>query len=310
MDSPPTHSDADSPPARGKRLSWRIPTSDDPRLLKLALAQVGLATVVAALVLLVAAPREWLGPALAGLIPLAVFMAYRRWHRYQQSLSGPDNVRIDAAGVHWVDGTGSERKFDKEEVAGFRVGREEDTWRQVPALTLYLSGGFESQPLELHPPATEDAVRQLFRESWQIVERPVERGLDYDRTINVYSECHEEHHEWHWEGTREDLAELFGLVGRAADELPPAPPGAKPAQWILRMQRREPARLRVQHAATTHFDHEVLGAPAALLRGLAASAAETLERLAASGDGKLDVRVGQRERWTFHLHVRVVQAAC
>ena len=124
------------------------------------------------------------------------------------------------------------------------MGREEDTFRQVPALTLYLAGGFESQPIELHPPATAEAVRHFLTGDWQIAERTAERGLDYDRTINVYSECHEEHYEWHWEGTRKDLAELFTLMERAAAELPPPPPGAKPAQWIVLAQRRQPTRLR------------------------------------------------------------------
>src|SRR5438132_1251683 len=124
-------------------LSWRVPTSGDPRLLRLALAQVGLASIVAALVLLVAAPRTWLVPALVGLIPLAVFMAYRRWNAYQRSLAGSDNVWIDAAGVHWLDAGGNQRTFSRTEVVRFSIGRDEDTLRPVPALTLDLAGGFQ-----------------------------------------------------------------------------------------------------------------------------------------------------------------------
>ena len=56
-------------------LSWRVPTVGDPRMLRVALAQVGLASVVAALVLLMAVPREWLAPGLLGLIPLAIAFA-------------------------------------------------------------------------------------------------------------------------------------------------------------------------------------------------------------------------------------------
>src|SRR6267142_5330712 len=97
-------------------LSWRVPTTGDPRLLRLALAQVGLASIVAALVLLVAAPREWLGPALFGLIPLAVFMAYRRWHVYRQALAGSDNVRIDGAGIHWLNAAGHEQSFQRDAI--------------------------------------------------------------------------------------------------------------------------------------------------------------------------------------------------
>jgi hypothetical protein len=123
-------------------LSWRIPSGGDPRLLRFGLAQIGLATVVAALILFAAAPRAWLGWALAGLVPVALFMAYRKWLAYQQSLAGPDNVWIDAAGVHWLDASGQERTLPRGSVLAFRIGREEDTLRQVPALTLYLEGGF------------------------------------------------------------------------------------------------------------------------------------------------------------------------
>ena len=48
-----------------------MPTAGDPHALRLGLAQIGLASIVAALLLFVAMPREWLGLALLGLIPLA-----------------------------------------------------------------------------------------------------------------------------------------------------------------------------------------------------------------------------------------------
>src|SRR5438876_7778405 len=92
-------------------LSWRIPTTGDPRLLKLALAQVGLASLVAALVLLVAGPREWLVPALLGLIPLAGLVAFWHWRRHQRSFQGPPNVWLDGAGLHWVDINGGEQSI-------------------------------------------------------------------------------------------------------------------------------------------------------------------------------------------------------
>src|SRR5262245_7752945 len=125
-------------------LSWRIPTSGDPRLLRLALAQVGLASIVAALMLVFGAPREWVAPGIVGLIPLAVFMAYRRWHAYRRSLEGSDNVRIDEAGVHWIDAAGNERSFHRSEVVGFHIASHAETLRPVPALTLKLTGGLES----------------------------------------------------------------------------------------------------------------------------------------------------------------------
>src|ERR1043165_6935498 len=99
------------PPPPKAVLSWRVPTAGDPRLLRIALAQVGLASVVAALILMVAAPREWLVPGLLGLIPLAIFMAFRRWSLYRRSLEGANNVWIDDQGVHWLDPAGHEQCF-------------------------------------------------------------------------------------------------------------------------------------------------------------------------------------------------------
>ena len=116
----------------------------------------------------VALPREWLGLALLGLIPLAVFMAYRRWLSYQRSMVGNDNVRIDEAGIHWIDAVGNDRLFRREDIHGFRIGRDADTLRPVPSLTLHLAGGFVSQPIELHLPATPAAVRDLLFVEWKV----------------------------------------------------------------------------------------------------------------------------------------------
>jgi hypothetical protein len=286
-------------------LSWRIPTTGDPRRLKLALAQVGLATIVAALVLLVAAPREWLVPALVGLIPLAVFVAYRRWQRFQQSLVGPANVWIDGAGVHWLDAAGAEQQFARDAVTGFRVSIEEDTLRAVPALTLQLAGGFESQPLELYPPATPEIVRELLSQSWGIAEHePRDMQRNYDHAVDVYSECHEEARAWHWEGTREALTEFIALVAGAARELPPPPPGARPAQRIILCRRREPARLRLAHAAVAHLDHDLFAAPAAVIADFAGQADDTVATAKTPSDTSFEVRLPNAEVWTFHLHVR------
>ena len=287
-------------------LSWRIPTSGDPRLLRLGLAQVGLATIVAALVLMLAAPREWLGWALAGLLPLAVFVAYRKWSRYQRSLAGPDNVWLDAAGLHWLDAAGQRHSFDRSGVSGFRIAREEDTLRPVPALTLYLAGGLESQPLELHPPVTPEAARQLLAGSWGLAERDGARegSRDYDLAVNVYSECHDDYQEWHWEGTRQELTELFAFMLRAADELTPPPAGAKPAQRIILARRREPLRLRIAHSPTPLFEFDLLAAPAAMLREIATAAQERLQAAATTSDHKFDVQLAPKNVWTFHLHVR------
>jgi hypothetical protein len=290
-------------------ISWRVPTAGDPRLLRLGLAQVGLASIVAGLVLAATLPSEWMGPALAGLIPLTVFMAYRRWSRYQQSMMGADNVRIDESGLHWHDAAGQSQTFHRDGVTGFTIGRDSDTLRPVPALTLHLSGGFESQPIELHPPATADAVRTLLSESWRLAEHDSDAGREssgYDFAVQVYSECHDDYQEWHWEGTREELRRFFGFLTAAADELPLPPPGTKPAQRIILANRREPTRLAIAHAPQPHFDHDTIAAPASVLREIAASGTAALEGADETCELKFDLSLGPRNVWTFHLHARVL----
>jgi hypothetical protein len=291
--------------AKPHSLAWRIPTTGDPRLLKLALAQVGLATIVAALILLVAAPRDWLVPALVGLVPLAVFVSYRRWHRFQRSLVGPANVWLDENGLHWLDAAGQEQRFERSTVTGFRIGIDEDTLRSVPALTLHLAGEFESQPLELYPPATPAAVRDLLSHGWGISERQADlNDRGYDCAVDIYSECHEEDHAWHLEGTPPALAEFAAVIAAAAAELPPPPIGAKPAERTVLCRRREPSRLRLAIAPAPHLAHDRLAAPADVLRELADSIAASVRTASSPADFPLELRLPQRQVWTFHVHVR------
>ena len=295
--------------ADGAELRWRIPTSGDPRLLRLAFAQIGLGTIVCALVLLVAAPREWLGPALLALGPLAVFLAFRQWRRHQQLLAGVDNVRIDAGGLHWLDHADQERTFARGDVVGFRIGSEADTLRTVPALTLYLAGGFQSQPIELHPPASVEEVRRLLGGSWGIGERKLDTSessatLPYDLAIDVYSECHEEFHEWHFEGTETALGELFREIHRASRELPAAPPGARPLERVLLARRREASQLSIQHDHLPRIDHDTIAGPADLLAQLSQLGAAALAKRAGREDLSFDLALSPTSRWTFHLHIR------
>jgi hypothetical protein len=288
----------------GKRLSWRIPTAGDPRLLRLALAQVGLASIVAGLVLVATLPGQWLAPALFGLIPLALFMAFVRWKRYQQSMEGEDNVWLDAAGLHWLDDASQERMFRREEITGFHIGDSHDTLRPVSALSLYLRDGFESQPFELHPPATADAVRETLSGKWNLVERAATPDPSYDVRVEVFSECHAELQQWHWEGTGEQLSYFFGLMGKAADELPAPRPGVKPAKRIILANRREPRRVTISHWPVAQLDEDQIAAPANALRQIADRAAAELSESAEVADRAFEVDLAGRGRWTFHLHVR------
>jgi hypothetical protein len=272
--------------------------------LRLELAQIGLTTVVAALALLVAVPRGWLGAALLGLIPLALARAYQRWRAYREWFAGPDNVHLDPAGLHWIDAAGRRRSISRGEVVAFRIASDEDTLRPVPALTLYLAGGFESQPIELHPPATLAALRRILVEEWRLPERePAPEGA-YDALVAVYSECHDEWQEWHWEGSRAELRRLFELIAEAAEQLPLPPPGARPARRVVLAQRRAPSYLSIAHSPKARLGHDRISGPAGLLRELAARAAAALDNLPRAADAKFELPLGPHDRWTFHLHIR------
>ncbi len=288
-------------------ISWRVPAVGDPRMLRIALAQVGLASVVAALVLMVAVPREWLAPGLVGLIPLAIFMAFWRWSAYRRSMAGDDNVWIADDGLHWLDAANEENAFRRIDITGFHIGRHVDTLRPVPALTLHLAGGFESQPIELHPPATTDAIRDVLGDSWKIAEHDeveASRTGGYDSAVSVYGECHDEFQEWHWEGTKEELTHFFSLFEAAADDLPLPPPGAKPAARVISLTRRQPARLRIAHAPIAHIESGMIAAPGLILRDIAAKAQKELTPASSMDERKFDVALGPKNVWTFHVHLK------
>jgi hypothetical protein len=289
-------------------LAWRIPLAAEQQSLRLGMAQVGLATVVCALILLVAAPREALGWGLLLLVPVAIFAAYRKWLRYQRAQSGPANVWIDGRGLHWRDPAGREQQFARSQLLGFRIGREDDTVRPVPALTLYLAGDFESQPIELHEPATAEEVRRVLQTQWNLPERPQQATpageLDYDLAIDVYSECHDDFQEWHWEGTPAALQELFAALTDAAEHLPETPIGAKPRPRRLLARRRHPSTVRIAKVALPECGEDRLGGPTAFLLDIASRGRETLATLTDAEDGKFDVQLRPQDIWTFHLHVR------
>lgn len=286
-------------------LSWHVPHRADPAVLRVRLAQVGLASLVAALILLVAAPPGWRGVGLAGLIPLAVLMAFRHWQKHQRQLEGTPNLRLDAQGLHWLDASGTPHTIARHQVQAFRIGRDAHTLRPVPALTLLLSGGFESQPIELHPPATPEAVRELLGSVWGLAERrDDERPRGYDLAVDVYSECHLEQAQWHFEGTAEALRALFAEFAAVARELPLPPPGARPLARTILARRRCPMRLAVGHAPSADLTDEQVFAPGEVLCGIARQAHELLATAQAACDRQWDVRVAPGEVWTFHLHVR------
>ncbi|MCI0357862.1 MAG: hypothetical protein L0211_05160 [Planctomycetaceae bacterium] len=299
------------PAIRAAPLRWRIPPEGDPRQLRLKLAQTGLAAFVCALILLVTAPPEVLGFGLVTLIPLTVGLAFWQWRRYRRSLDGPDNTWLDDAGLHWLDATGRQQSLPRTDVTAYRIAIEEDTLRPVPALTFELRGGQESQPLELHEPATPEEVRRWLADQWQVGERAAAGpagGAAYDLAIDVYSECHDEFQEWHLEGNAAALGELFDVVAEVA-QLPLSPPGVKPARRVILARRRETSRLAIEHDRHTHLGRDTICGTSEVLEQLAAHGRTALnEDLATPGDAdsRRDLVLGKGNVWTFHLHVREV----
>jgi hypothetical protein len=292
------------------RLEWRVPTTGDPRMLRLAFAQIGMGAIVCALVLWVAVPSEWLGPALLGIVPLAIYLAYRRWQKFHAAMVGPANIRLDQAGLHWLDQEGNERTFQRQSVVAYHLGHDPDTLRSIPSLTLHLAGGFRSQPIELFPPATPDGVRSWLQDMWHIAESPADGASDepgYDVAIDVYSECHAEFQEWHWEGTHAALSELFAKIGEAAGQLPLVPPGVRPARRVVLARRRQASAIALEHDRQPFFDDATLSGPAELLADISRrgeTALAGIEPTQAKADASFDVPLGPTSRWTFHLHVR------
>ena len=156
----------------GECLSWRIPPADDEsggdhrRSLALALA----ITLLVAAILLVAPPSvRDIGLVvvlpLSCLLGLILLRSVRRARRRRQN-----NVRIDEAGVHWMDDFGRWHTFERAQLRGYLVGLDADTLRPTAALMLRVEGGFESQPIELHSPATPDEARKWLTGRLRITE--------------------------------------------------------------------------------------------------------------------------------------------
>ncbi len=299
-------------------LRWRIPPASNEHALQVGFAMVLITGVIGALVVIVAAPAEMreFGLAMIGLFSL--LLAWRQWRRHQKVQTGSDNVWLDPAGVHWLDMAGQERSFPRAEIVAYHIAVDPHTIRQIPALTLHLAGGHLSQPMELHEPATPDAVRGFLAEQWQLPER---EPADYDRAIAVYSECHDEIAEWHWEGNAAALGELFALFTEVAD-LPLAPPGARPLGRIVLASRRDPERIEIAHARHLRIEPDAIVAPAGVLGEFARRGAAALATADPSQDEQDltfqwplghapigEAAPGQEpatrgSTWTVHLHLR------
>ena len=108
-------------------------------------------------------------PALAaGGCVLVGAICFWAW-RWRKTRPDADNVWLDDEGLHWRDGSATGR-LPRRQVEAFRIGLDPDTVRAIPALTLILVGGFESQPVELYAPAAPATVRNFLANRWQLAE--------------------------------------------------------------------------------------------------------------------------------------------
>ena len=150
------------------RLTWHVPDGRQltmrAGLLRILFA--GLVTVGFVLIL-----GGGIGSAaLAAVAALVVLAGYWFYVHRRDASQAKENVWLDVSGLHWRDASGSEAGLPRDQVEGFRIGLDADTMRALPALTLLLVGGFESQPIELHAPATPQQVRSFLTDQWRIAE--------------------------------------------------------------------------------------------------------------------------------------------
>jgi hypothetical protein len=74
---------------------------------------------------------------------------------------------------------------------------------------------------------------------------------------------------------------------------------------VLLLRRRDQSTLTVQHDQISRLGHDAITLPANKLFELSRSFATRLkEAPATSADLKFDFQLGNRNFWTFHLHVR------
>lgn len=244
-------------------LAWRIPEGRGRVSLRFALIQIALASVVVGLLVLLLTPAENQQGLLSATIAIALALAgYQLW-RDRREASGPANVWLDAAGLHWRDRSGAEQLLKRELVRGFLIGHDEETRRDRASLTFLLEDDFLSQPIELHAPADEARVKQWLAEQWSIKEVAQERPPRFP--LAIYSELDFQKQIWLLEGDRTELAALANILLKAADS--PLPPvGARPKQWELKFEGES---LTLALSPHTWLDSGYFSASPATLRHLA-----------------------------------------
>jgi len=180
--SPATTSEHDR---TAPRLAWHIPSHVSAARWNVKSLRVLLSALVALAlgVAISTGPLSW--PVLAIAALTIAVLAYYWYSRSRRAASDAENVWLDHDGLHWNDGA-AEGSLPRERIEGFRVGIDPDTVRAIPALTLILVGGFESQPIELHAPATPASVRAFLADHWRLAEVPLDAQRQADLLYRAF----------------------------------------------------------------------------------------------------------------------------
>jgi hypothetical protein len=272
-------------------LGWRIPEGRNQKSLRFSLTQIAFATVVVGILVLFLAPAEVHAGLLTAAIVIALTLAAVQTSLAWRAASGPPNVWLDDAGLHWRDRSGAEQLLERSLVRGFQIGRDEETRRDRASLTLVLADDFLSQPVELHAPADEAGVRQWLKERWSLAEASVPHAPR--RPLAVYSELDFQRQLWLLEGDRAELEALAQTCAEAAS-VPLPPLGGRPKQWELDFDD-EPLTLAI--APHTWLDSGYLSATPETLRHLAATIRRHLSAEKPQPETEIELATDSGHRW-------------
>lgn len=289
---------SDSAEAESGELRWRIPEGRRRASLRFSLIQIGFATVVVGVMITFLTPAENHRGLLGATIAIALFLALVQLGRAFWESRKPPNVWLDHVGLHWRDAAGREQMLPRSLAQRFYVGTDVQTQRELPSLTLLLSDGFLSQPIELHPPASETQVRRWLESRWSLDEAkslPLER----DVTIPMVSEIDVPNQHWYLEGKIERLTELAATWEDAA-KWPLPPPGARPQQ--IRLQLNDDI-VFLSVSPHTWIDHQLFAATPGVLRQLAGEIKAKLAASETSPEFKIPLVTDTGHHWKLVFNI-------
>ncbi|MBW3599359.1 MAG: hypothetical protein KY475_19080 [Planctomycetes bacterium] len=254
-----------------------------------------------------------------------VFAVLTMFVRRAVAVGQEPDVRLTPDRVAWRAPSGEWFEIPREQVEGFTVDEQDES------LTFVLRDGFETWPIEIHPPATPDAVRsflvkrlqcrerrpdqldphrenerrfaRLMREIEELEEHQREARLRDEasaaaRRLGFRAEAHLDALAWRFEGTRASLLALCRRWEEAAATMRIAPEYAQPERrelgdWAM------PLTLEADEEAW--LSEGVICGPPEWHRNLASAARRELE--AVEGEGKITIEI-PASRWRLLWVVR------